>query len=109
VLPGLVRLSEALRKAHGVPTSLTEFKCDNALTYGLPRKTALVYVDDTAWDVPTIEQLAKRLGEQLPSGVIVIHNTEHGYGDSATFRKLATVSVATSWNPAHTIHVHVTQ
>ena len=109
VLCGLVTLSESLRKAHSIPGQLAEFKCDNALTFSLPRKTAVVYVDDTAWDVPTIEQLAKRLSEKLPKGVVVIHNSPHGYNDSPAYAKLDTVSIGTSWNPAHTVYVHMTQ
>ena len=70
--------------------------------------TALVYVDDTAWDAPTIDQLAKQLATQLPSGVVVIHNTEHGYTDPTAYRKLQAVSVGTSWNPSHTVYVHMT-
>ena len=97
-----------LRTAHGVPSSLAEFKCDNALSFALPRKTALVYVDDTAWDVPTIEMLAKRLGEKLPKGAIVVHNSEGGYSDPTAFTKVGAVSVATSWDPQHTVHVHMT-
>ncbi|KAL1511389.1 hypothetical protein AB1Y20_006190 [Prymnesium parvum] len=107
LLCGLASLSETLRKAHGVPSQLAEFKCGDALSFQLPRKTALVYVDDTAWDAATIEQLARRLADKLHKGTIVIHNTAQGYDDPTAFRLIDAVSVGTSWDPAHTIYVHM--
>ena len=149
LLCGLVDLSNKLRDAHAIPPQLNRFECANALTFSLPQGTALVYVDDTAWDAPTIDELGRRLVQHLPAGVVVsparhvvsqpfyvslrvhlnrpaparrkpqptqanpymyqvIHNTEHGYTDPTAYRKLQAVSVGTSWNPAHTVHVHIT-
>uniref|UniRef100_A0A7S3ATP5 Uncharacterized protein n=1 Tax=Haptolina ericina TaxID=156174 RepID=A0A7S3ATP5_9EUKA len=108
LLCGLVDLSNELRDAHAIPPQLNRFECANALTFSLPQGTALVYVDDTAWDAPTIDELGRRLVQHLPAGVVVIHNTEHGYTDPTAYRKLQAVSVGTSWNPAHTVHVHIT-
>ena len=149
LLCGLVDLSNELRDAHAIPPKLNRFECANALTFFLPQGTALVYVDDTAWDAPTIDELGRRLVQHLPAGVVVsparhvvsqpfyvslrvhlnrpaparrkpqptqanpymyqvIHNTEHGYTDPTAYRKLQAVSVGTSWDPAHTVHVHIT-
>ena len=44
---------------------------------------------------------------ELPRGAIVVHNTLVGYADSTRYRLLQSYEVATSWNPAHEVHVHV--
>ena len=111
VLCSLTHLSDEIRVAHGVPTSLNRFECADALAFRLPRDTALVYVDDTAWDGPTIQLLAAKLNRELPSGAIVVHNTEQAYtlleaGGGGRFRKLQSYEVGTSWNQAHPVHVH---
>ena len=41
----------------------------------LPSDLGLVYVDDTAWDASTTEQMAARLGRELPEGALVIDYT----------------------------------
>ena len=74
----------------------------------LPSDLAFVYVDDTAWDAATVERMAERLGGELPSGAVVIHNGgEAAYGKVRRLRKLQSVSVATSWSDTHEILVHV--
>ena len=108
LLCGLVELSEHVRSGHRLPSDVVRFECADALAWKLPSDLGLVYVDDTAWDAPTIEALAARLSAKLPKGAIVIHNTEHGYSTLPRFRKLDAVSVGTSWNPRHTVHVHMT-
>ena len=70
----------------------------------MPKGTGLVYVDDTAWDEPTIVQIAERLSKELPRGAIVVHN-QGGY-DSPKYRHLASYEVGTSWNAGHSVHAH---
>jgi tetratricopeptide (TPR) repeat protein len=114
VLCSLTRLSDDIRVAHGVPSSLTRFECADALAFRLPRDTMLVYVDDTAWDAPTVSQLAAKLSRELPSGAIVVHNTQEAYqqresgggGGGGRLRYLQTYEVGTSWNARHPVHVH---
>lgn len=114
VLCSLTRLSDEIRVAHGVPNELTRFECADALTFRLPRNTMLVYVDDTAWDAPTIRQLAAKLSRELPPGAVVVHNTEEAYkqkeaGGSAgggRLRYVQSYEIGTSWNANHPVHVH---
>ena len=106
LLCGLAQLSEEVRSAHGVPSALARFECADALDYRLPRGTTLVYVDDTAWDEPTIKQLAARLARQLPSGSVVVHNSEAGYDVPGAYTRLQAYEIGTSWNPAHNVVVH---
>ena len=105
LLPGLVELSEDVRSSLQVPLSVVKFECADALTFRLPTAAALVYVDDTAWDVPVIERLATRLKRELRSGAVVVHNTKHGYEVEGGFRRVAVVEVGTSWNPKHLVYV----
>ena len=108
LLCGLVALSERVRVAHGVPRELVRFECADALEWPLPPDLGLVYVDDTAWDAPTVAQMAARLGRELPEGALVVHNGgEEAYGRVRRLRKLQSVAVGTSWSEAHTILVHV--
>ena len=98
--------SPPLQGTQGVPSALASFVSADALTYAVPSSAALVYVDDTAWDAPTIDALAGRLA-RLASGTIVIHNTAtEAYALSRGFRHLASVEVGTSWDRAHQVHVH---
>ena len=83
----------------------TAEECADALAFRLPTAAALVYVDDTAWDVPVIERLATRLKRELRSGAVVVHNTKHGYEVEGGFRRVAVVEVGTSWNPKHLVYV----
>ena len=64
-------------------------------------------MDDTAWDEPTVVQIAQKLGRVLPRGAIVVHNRVGGYDNVAPYRKLHTYAVGTSWNLEHPVHVHV--
>ena len=74
----------------------------------LPSDLGLVYVDDTAWDASTTEQMAARLGRELPEGALVIHNGgEAAYAKARRLRKLHSVAVRTSWSEAHEILIHV--
>ena len=74
----------------------------------LPSDLGLVYVDDTAWDASTTEQMAARLGRELPEGALVIHNGgEAAYAKARRLRKLHSVTVRTSWSEAHEILIHV--
>ena len=74
---------------------------------------ALVYVDDTAWDAPVIEQLAGRLTRELRPGTLLVHNRLEGYeksyeplvAEGRRLRRLAAVEVGTSWDPHHLIYV----
>ena len=95
-----------VRTSHGVPTAITRFECADALAFRLPRGTALVYVDDTSWDEPTVRQLAAKLSRQLPPGAVVVHNSEAGYSDSPRYSHIASYEVGTSWNPRHSVNVH---
>ena len=105
LLCSLSRLSEEVRRAHDVPTSLTRFACADALTITLPPSTAMVYVDDTAWDEPTVRQLARKLARELPRGAIVVHNSVAGYEDEpASYRALEAYDVGTSWNAAQRVY-----
>ena len=104
LLCSLTELSEEVRSAHRVPTELARFECADALRFKLPKGTGLVYVDDTAWDEPTIVQIAERLSQELPRGAIVVHN-QGGY-DSPKYRHLASYEVGTSWNAGHSVHAH---
>lgn len=71
--------------------------------------TALIYVDDTAWDRSTVEALAGRLAKRARSGTIVIHNAAEDGAQEAyeggRFRRLAALAVGTSWNLGHTVYV----
>ena len=108
LLCGLVDLSERVRRAHRIASDAVRFECADALMWELPSDLALVYVDDTAWDAATVERMAERLGRELPSGAVVIHNGgEAAYGKVRRLRKLQSVSVATSWSDSHEILVHV--
>ena len=102
LLPALVDLSDAVRLAHDVPSSLVSFQCADALDFAIPPSATMVYVDDTAWDAPTIARLAERLAQRR-RGTLVIHNTP--YGASRAFKRVAAIEVGTSWDAAHTIYV----
>jgi tetratricopeptide (TPR) repeat protein len=108
LLCSLTRISTDVGRAHAVPASLARFECADALSFRLPHSAAFVYVDDTAWDAPTIRQLAAKLGRELPSGAIVVHNSQVGYEDTSAerFLKLQDYEVGTSWNPRHKVYVH---
>jgi hypothetical protein len=53
--------------------------------------------------------LAKKLGDELPAGVVVLHNQPHGFNADPRFKLLQVVEVATSWNTRHPLIVHMTQ
>ena len=107
LLCSLVELSEHVRLAHRVPDDVVRFECADALKWDLPSNVGLVYVDDTAWDKSTIEQLAIRLGLLLPEGTLIIHNGgETAYGQVGRLRRVQSIKVKTSWSEAHTIVVH---
>ena len=110
LLCGLVELSNRVRLAHRVPTDVVRFDCADALKWKLPAHVGIIYVDDTAWDEPTIEQMALRLGRELPEGAVVIHNGgEAAYGQVGRLRKLHSQRVETSWSAAHEILVHIVE
>lgn len=110
LLCGLVDLSERVRLAHHVPSEQVRFECADALTWKLPADLEFVYVDDTAWDQPTIESVALRLGRELPKGALVIHNGgEEAYAKAKRFRKLKAIAAQTSWSEAHQILVHIVE
>lgn len=106
LLCSLTKIAEDVRTAHGVPKAITRFECADALSFALPASAAVVYVDDTAWDEPTVRQLAAKLARELRPGSIVAHNTEAGYADSDRYRLLETYAIGTSWNAQHAVHVH---
>ena len=120
LLAPLVSISEAVRDAHlseespraharsadSAITHLAQFEAADALEYAVPPSAVLVYVDDTAWDTPTVRRLSRKLAK-LASGTLVVHNTAaDGYEEARSFRHVASVAVGTSWNPAHEVHVH---
>lgn len=106
LLNSLVGVSEDARLAHSVPRSIARFDCADAVTFNLPAATTLVYVDDTAWDTPTITQVAQKLARELPRGAVVVHNTPTGYEDPARYLLLASYDIQTSWDLGHMVHVH---
>lgn len=107
LLCSLSGLAEQVRQAQGVPSELARFECGDALEWSLPPHTALVYVDDTAWDQHSITRLAAKLAAELPPGAVVVHNSHVGYEASRKYRLLETVEVACSWNAQHPVLVHV--
>ena len=109
LLCGLQSLAEQVRVVHGVAASLARFECADALEWSLPAETALVYVDDTAWDDHAVAQLAAKLAASLPQGAVVVHNSQVGYATQKRFKLLETREVACSWNSRHPVLVHLTQ
>jgi len=109
ILCSLSELSRDIQKKLGAPTDLTSFECADALAFKLPKDARLVYCDDTAWDAHALTSLATKLGDELPPGVVVVHNQPHGFNADPRFRLLNVVEVATSWNARHPVLVHVTQ
>eukprot|EP00908_Phaeocystis_cordata_P012845 Transcript_2385.p1 GENE.Transcript_2385~~Transcript_2385.p1 ORF type:complete len:619 (-),score=253.58 Transcript_2385:211-1959(-) len=107
LLCSLTSLAEHVREAHGVPSSLARFECGDALEWSLPAQTSIVYVDDTAWDTPSITKLAAKLAGELPKGAVVVHNSHAGYEASKKYKLLETVEVACSWNHRHPVLVHM--
>ena len=109
LLCGLQSLAEQVRVVHGVSASLARFECADALEFSLPAETALVYVDDTAWDDHAVAELAAKLAGSLPQGAVVVHNSQVGYATQKRFKLLETREVACSWNSRHPVLVHLTQ
>lgn len=107
LLCSLTTIADDVRAAHRVHERHMRFECADALTINLPRSAALVYVDDTAWDEPTIRQLAAKLARTLRKGSVVVHNALAGYADSTAYRLLQSYAVDTSWNAEHAVHAHV--
>mmetsp|Transcript_38032 Transcript_38032/g.126020 ORF Transcript_38032/g.126020 Transcript_38032/m.126020 type:complete len:278 (+) Transcript_38032:219-1052(+) len=109
LLCSLRDLAEQVRSDRRVAPDLLSFECADALSWRLPKDTRLVYCDDTAWDAHAIQGLAKKLGDELPAGVVVLHNQPHGFNADPRFKLLQVVEVATSWNTRHPLIVHMTQ
>jgi hypothetical protein len=99
LLCSLTTIADDVRAAHRVHERHMRFECADALTVNLPRSAALVYVDDTAWDEPTIRQLAAKLARTLRKGSVVVHNALAGYADSTAYRLLQ--SCASPSPPTH--------
>ncbi len=109
ILCDLNRVAENVRRARAIPDKLARFHCGDALKWTPARGLRLLYIDDTAWDPPSLEQLAAKLARELPDGTIVIHNSLTGFSEQPRFRLLQVVEVATSWSGAHRVLVHTTQ
>lgn len=103
LLCSLAKKAEALREAHGVAAA--RFECADALQFRLPADAAVVYSDDTAWDTPSLQLLARKLARELKQGAVVVHNSEEGFSQLVQFRLLERVEVQTSWHSQHPVFV----
>jgi hypothetical protein len=105
LLPGLVDIARRCRSALAIPN--TAFVESDALEWPVPSNTALVYVDDTAWDSETVQALAEKLAHELPRGALVMHNVLGPYeAMPEAYGEGMAINVATSWDPNHHIFVH---